>query len=169
MITPVIIMLILVTPLVITYIVTIGRGGTNPTEPDWSRYGGWGLGGAFLFFSLGHVVQTDGMVAMLPPWVPARMTIVYVTGVLELCIGLALFVPSWQRRAAALAMVVFVLFFPANLYAAFNATGLGGHQWGPIYLWIRVPLQLILIGWAYGVYVSASPARPRQRVSLQES
>jgi len=169
MITPIIILLILVSPIVTAFIVIKGRGGNRNSDPDWPRYGAWGLGGAFLFFSLGHVAQTDGMVAMLPSWVPARYAIVYVTGILELCIGLALFVPTWQRRAAGLAMAVFVLFFPANLYAAANATGLGGHQWGLVYLWIRAPLQLILIGWAYGVYVSGSPARPRQRVSLQES
>ena len=41
------------------------------------------------------------------------------------------------------------MFFPANIYAAFNSIGLGGHQWGPIYLLIRAPLQIILIAWAY--------------------
>ncbi|GGX49927.1 DoxX family protein [Saccharospirillum salsuginis] len=167
MITPIIILLILITPLVTAYAMTRGRGAAGHTTPDWSRNAAWGLGGSFLFFSLGHFVQTEGMVAMLPPWVPERFALVYLTGVLELAIGLALFLPAWQRRAAGVAIVVLVLFFPANLYAAVNATGLGGHQWGPVYLWIRAPLQLMLIGLAYGVFVSDSPDRSHQRAGLQ--
>lgn len=78
-----------------------------------------------------------------------RLQLVYVTGVLELAIGVALFVPRYQAIAAKLAIVVFVVFFPANIYAALNSIGLGGHQWGPLYLLIRGPLQIILIAWAY--------------------
>jgi len=32
--------------------------------------------------------------------------------------------------------------------------GMGGHLWGPVYLLIRVPLQLLLIGWSYWFAVS---------------
>ena len=86
---------------------------------------------------------------MLPPWVPFRLMLVYFTGLLELLIGIALFLPKYQLTAAKAAIVVFVIFFPANIYSALNGIGLGGHQWGPIYLLIRGPLQLILIAWAY--------------------
>jgi uncharacterized membrane protein len=49
-----------------------------------------------------------------------------------------------------------VLFFPANIYAAFTRVDMGGHAWGPVYLLIRAPLQLVLIGWAYG-FVARKP------------
>ena len=86
---------------------------------------------------------------MLPPWVPFRIELVYLTGLLELLIGIALFIPRYQPLAAKIAIVVFVAFFPANIYAALNSIGLGGHEWGPVYLLIRGPLQIILIAWAY--------------------
>jgi uncharacterized membrane protein len=89
-----------------------------------------GLGIAFIFFSIGHVVNAEGMVEMLPAWVPLRLSIIYFTGVLELFIGLALFFPKYQINAAKAAVVVFIIFFPANIYAAINGVGLGGHQWG---------------------------------------
>jgi len=89
------------------------------------------------------------MVEMLPPWVPFRLALVYLTGLLELLIGIGLFLPRYQVFAGKVAIVVFVVFFPANVYAALNGIGLGGHQWGPIYLLIRGPLQIILIAWAY--------------------
>jgi len=109
----------------------------------------WGLGVAFIFFSIGHVVEAQGMVEMLPPWVPLRLELVYITGVVELTVGLALFLPAFQVQAANMAIIIFIVFFPANVYAAMHSVGLGGHQWGPVYLLIRAPLQMILIAWAY--------------------
>lgn len=86
---------------------------------------------------------------MLPEWVPLRLQLIYVTGLIELAIGLALFVPKYQKSAAKLAILLLIVFFPANVYAALNEVGLGGHQWGPEYLLIRGLLQIIFIAWAY--------------------
>lgn len=145
MTTPIIVLLLLISPLVLAYIISIIKG----TELNVNKYALWGLGICFIFFAIGHVVKAEGMVQMLPPWLPFRLSIIYFTGVIEVLIGIALFIPKLQVNAAKVAIVVFVVFFPANIYAALNGTGLGGHQWGPIYLLIRFPLQLILIAWAY--------------------
>lgn len=145
MTTPIIILILLTSPLVVAFLISKIRG----IELNINKYALWGLGFAFIFFSIGHVVKTEGMVEMLPPWVPFRLPIIYLTGLLEIIIGIALFLPKIQVHAAKAAIIVFVVFFPANIYAALNSTGLGGHQWGPVYLLIRLPLQLILIAWAY--------------------
>jgi uncharacterized membrane protein len=47
------------------------------------------------------------------------------------------------------AAVVLVLFFPANVYAALNHVPMGGHAWGPVYLLLRAPLQVIILLWVY--------------------
>ncbi len=145
MTTPILILILLSSPLALAALISRKSG----CELNVRKYALWGLGICFLFFSIGHVVKADGMVQMLPPWVPFRLPIIYLTGVLEVLIGLALFIPKYQTNAAKAAIVVFVVFFPGNIYAAMNSTGLGGHQWGPVYLLIRTPLQLILIAWAY--------------------
>jgi uncharacterized membrane protein len=116
---------------------------------DINKYACWGLGLAFLFFFLGHIVKTDAMVEMLPPWLPFKVTTIYLTGAIELFVGIALFIPRLQTYAAKFGVIIFVVFFPANIYAALNSVGVGGHQWGVVYLLIRVPLQIILIAWAY--------------------
>ncbi|MGQ9426392.1 DoxX family protein [Gilvimarinus sp. F26214L] len=116
--------------------------------PDFPRWAFTGLGLSFLFFALGHFARTTAMVAMLPPWVPARELLIYATGVLEVVIGLALFSRRYGHLAASAALVVLVTFFPANIYAAWNQVGMGGHEWGPVYLLIRAPLQMLLIAWA---------------------
>lgn len=145
MITPIVTLFMLSSPLITVYLYSILMG-----KPFLlGRVACWGLGMAFLFFCIGHFVKTAGMVEMLPVWVPLRVELVYLTGVLELVISIALFLPRYQVNAAKIAIVVLVLFFPVNIYSAINSIGLGGHQWGPVYLLIRLPLQIALISWAY--------------------
>ncbi|WP_370977934.1 hypothetical protein [Agaribacterium sp. ZY112] len=145
MITPLIVLFLLVFPAVLSF---IGARifNVNYNFPP-SAY--WGLGLCFLFFSMGHWLKPEAMVQMLPPWVPERLTLIYLTGVLELVIGVALFTRRFQYLAALFALGVLIVFFPSNIYAALHKTGMGGHQWGPVYLLIRAPLQFILISWTW--------------------
>nr|WP_233709933.1 hypothetical protein [Aestuariicella albida] len=151
----------LILPALVAVLVSVIRGKPLPASlAEFHPCACWGLGVAFLFFSMGHVVQTAGMIEMLPPWMPWRESLVYATGALEMAIGLALFIPRWQLLAAKLAAVVLIVFFPANVYAALNSVGLGGHQWGPVYLLIRGPLQLLLLGWTWFLCIAAADVKP---------
>lgn len=145
MLTPVIILCLLTIPLVLAWVICRIKN----YRLDVAKYAAWGLGIAFVFFSIGHFVETQGMIEMLPSWVPFRLTLIYATGVLALMVGIALFLPRHQKNAVLVAVVLLIGFFPANVYAAFNSVGLGGHLWGPAYLLVRAPLQLILLAWAY--------------------
>jgi uncharacterized membrane protein len=49
--------------------------------------------------------------------------------------------------AGWLGAALLVLFFPANVYAAIHHVPQGGHSWGPIYLLVRAPLQLMILFW----------------------
>lgn len=141
---PLVILAILCVPLAVAFtLVRYRRKG------DWRIGGTVGLALAFVFFGIGHFVQTEDMATMLPPWVPQRTALIYATGVLEWLLALGLLVPRTRRAAGWGCLTVLIAFFPANVYAALNHAGTGGHQWGPIYLVIRTPLQLILIVWAY--------------------
>jgi uncharacterized membrane protein len=145
MTTPAIILAILLIPTALGVLLGKRAGRKNPHYPA----GVVALAAAFLFFSIGHFVKTAGMVEMLPPFVPARQTLVLSTGVLEILLAATLLVPRFRRAAGICCLCVLVAFFPANIYAAFNETGLGGHNWGPEYLIVRAPLQLVLLAWTY--------------------
>jgi uncharacterized membrane protein len=108
-----------------------------------------GLSISFAFFAYGHFAMTDELVEMLPPWVPARSTVILATGVLEVAIAVGLLLPRTRWVSGIVAAAVFVLFFPANIYAALHSVGPGGHQAGPEYLLLRAPLQLLLLIWTY--------------------
>jgi len=155
MTTPVIILIILALPLAIGWLLKQFSKASGPLQI--AHCASIGLGLCFIFFAIGHLLKTQGMIEMLPQWIPYRSLIIYATGVLELLIGLALFMPKLRVPAAKLAVLVFVVFFPANIYAALQGVGLGGHQWGAIYLLIRAPLQLILIAWAYFLCIKKPP------------
>lgn len=112
----------------------------------------------FLFTGAGHFLATEQMAQMLPPWMPSRIALVYLTGVLEWAGAVGLFIPRLSRAAGMCLIAFLILVFPANIYAALNRVDMGGHELGPMYLFARAPLQLLLIGWAYWFAV-----RPRAR------
>jgi uncharacterized membrane protein len=87
------------------------------------------------------------MVDMLPPWVPARRMVVLLTGVLEFALAVALAVPSTRAVAGWACVAILIGFFPVNVYASFKRRGGGGHDWGPVYLLVRLPLQILLVCW----------------------
>ena len=154
MITPLIVIFILFAPLIGAWIV----GGREKIALG----GLFGISIAFIFFGIGHYVQTDSMITMLPDIVPARRQIILATGVLEFAIAIGFLVPATRRPAGLAAIAILIGFFPANIYAALNHTGMGGHAWGPEYLLIRFPLQVLLVicTWTFVVRSKAETSTP---------
>jgi len=56
-----------------------------------------GLGILFIFTGIGHFIQAEPMAQMLPPWVPQRTLLVYLTGALEFAIAVGFLVPKSTR------------------------------------------------------------------------
>ena len=108
-----------------------------------------GLALMFVFTGTGHFVQAETMSQMLPPWVPERVLLVYLSGIFEFAIAAGLAVPRTRRLAGWAAAILLVSFFPVNVYAAISRVPMGGHAWGPAYLLIRAPLQLAILLWVY--------------------
>ena len=107
------------------------------------------------FTALGHFKFPRGMASMIPGPVPFRKELVYGTGVAEVLVGMGLIFHSTRLPAALLLLALLVLMLPANIYAAaqhinYETGGTDGP--GLRYLWFRVPLQLLFIGWV--VYFS---------------
>ncbi|MFY0255471.1 hypothetical protein ACDQ55_16115 [Chitinophaga sp. 30R24] len=124
------------------------------TAGDWylSFCGNLAMCAMLCFTALGHVLFTKGMVLMIPPFIPGRVALVYITGVLEVLLGVALLLPDTRLMAGYALIAFFVAILPANIYAATKSIDLEkGTYNGPglSYLWFRVPLQLFFIGWVY--------------------
>jgi uncharacterized membrane protein len=98
----------------------------------------------------GHFLFTKGMTMMIPPVVPGKTFLVYLTGVAELALGIGLLFHSSRHLSGVVLIAFFVLLLPANIYAAQRHLDLEKATYsgpGPAYLWFRLPLQLLFIGW----------------------
>ena len=154
MTTPLIILALLGSPFLVSRI----WGKVTGNTVDVKKTGLVGLALAFAYFASEHFIQTEPLAAMLPPWVPERIAIIYATGLIEWGAGPGAVDPRAIGRIAGWCCIaVLVLFFPANVYAAIHQVGPGGHTWGPEYLLIRGPLQIVLIFWTFRFAISKPP------------
>lgn len=108
-----------------------------------------GLSLFFLFTSVGHFIRTEEMAAMLPPAIPHRIDLIYITGVLELLGAIGVWIPGLMKLTGVCLILMLAGILPANVYSAINHVEFGGHGSGPRYLLIRVPFQLFVIWWTY--------------------
>ena len=106
-----------------------------------------------------HFLRPEPYVAITPEWLPARLALVYISGIAEIAGGLGLILPATRRLAAWGLIALFVAIFPANVHMAVHAIApLGGDPLPTWALWGRLPLQLLLVAWAYSY--AKRPATP---------
>ena len=93
-----------------------------------------------------HFVDPEPFVRIVPPFLPAPLALVYVSGVAEILLGLAI-LPRKTRRWAALGLVaLYVAVFPANVYMAVAGIQLDPSSPMPGWIaWARLPFQLLFI------------------------
>jgi uncharacterized membrane protein len=70
--------------------------------------------------------------------------------------AVGLLIPATSRLTSWCLIAFFVAVLPANVYGALNRVGVGEH--GPAYLWFRVPLQVLFIGWVWYFRADTRPA-----------
>lgn len=111
----------------------------------------WGLGAIMTVGGIMHFVAPRAYEEIIPPFLPYRLALVYVSGVMEIASGVLLAFPGTRRIGAWTTMVVLVAIFPANVYMALQGPreGSGFPFDSSVALWLRLPLQGLLIGLAY--------------------
>ena len=107
---------------------------------------------SMIFAGLNHFFDPDFYLQIMPPYLPWHLFLVYFSGLLETLFGVLLCIPSLTKVAAWGLIAVFIGIFPANLHMAlYPAT----YHLPIVLLWLRLPLQGLLIAWAY-VYTRPS-------------
>jgi uncharacterized membrane protein len=109
------------------------------------------------FTAMGHFMFTKGMSMMIPPFIPFKKALIYGTGILEIILALGLLFLPIRPYAGYALILFFIIITPANIYAATQHIDIEkGTFTGPAtpYLWFRIPLQLLFIGWVYYFSVS---------------
>lgn len=115
-------LLLLVGPYALLTLAGRRAGALRLSRPARARVG---LSLFFAFTALGHFVRTEGMAAMLPPSVPYRLELIYLTGVFELLGAVCVWVPRLRRLTGVCLIVLLFCVLPANVYAALARVGFG--------------------------------------------
>lgn len=111
------------------------------------------LGGFFIAAGINHFWHTPFYVAIMPPYLPWHLELVYASGVAEIALGALLMTRRWQVMAGWGLIGLSLAVFPANLHMALHPELFP--QFTPMGLWLRLPLQAVVIAWAY-VYTRRS-------------
>lgn len=101
----------------------------------------------YVLAGLSHFRNPRFFLKMMPPWVPAHKFVVAASGVVEIALGLLLLWPAARPFAAWGIMALLVMIFPANIYMLTSGKFGRIPKW---ILWLRLPLQAVLLWWAYG-------------------
>jgi uncharacterized membrane protein len=103
---------------------------------------------AYIAAGLNHFRAPGFYLKMMPPYLPAHGFLVAASGVAEVLLGVLL-LPAITRPYAAWGVIALLIaIFPANLYmlTARETVFPDFPVWA---LWLRLPLQLVLIWWAW--------------------
>jgi uncharacterized membrane protein len=110
-----------------------------------------------------HFAIPDPFVKIVPSSLPHPLLLVYISGFFEIAGGIGLLVPRVSQAAAWGLILLFVAVFPANINMAINQIDLPGIPDSSILRWGRLPLQAVLIAWAWWY------AKPDQQTSYRQT
>lgn len=108
----------------------------------------------FIVGGVGHFVETDTYMRIIPPYLPSHRALVLLSGVFEIALGVLLLVPKMSRLAAWGLIALLVAVFPANVFMSQHAERFPVPPTLPL---LRLPLQALLILWAWAY--TRRPAR----------
>ena len=104
-----------------------------------------------------HFVRPGDYAAIVPHWLPHAPLFVIISGVCEILGGLGVLLPLTRRLAGWGLIALLLAVFPANVQML--QLGYANHAsalWKAA-LWLRLPLQLLLLWWVWRA--AARPSR----------
>jgi uncharacterized membrane protein len=102
---------------------------------------------AFMAAGGNHFVNPDFFVAIMPPYLPAHLELVYLSGAFEIAGGVGVLIPAVRSRAGWGLVALLLAVFPANLHMALHPDLFSDVS--PFALYTRLPVQILFIAWAY--------------------
>ena len=94
-----------------------------------------------------HFTNTNWFLQIVPPYLPLKLELVYVSGFFEIIFGLMLVLPSWRYYAGWCLVLLLIAVYPANIYLA--QTNGAAMNTSALIAWGRLPFQFLFISIAY--------------------
>ena len=104
----------------------------------------------YIYVGIKHFIDPYWFVQIMPPYLPYHLELVYLSGFFEVFLGVFLLFNNLRKYAAYGIILLLIAVYPANIYLAFNdipqkALNISSFAAS----WIRLPIQFILIGFAF--------------------
>jgi uncharacterized membrane protein len=107
------------------------------------------FGVAFFFVAAGvaHFVNSDFFVSIMPPYLPAHLELVYLSGVFEILGGLGVLPAATRRLAGYGLLALLAAVYPANVHMALHPELFPDMSAATLYA--RLPLQFVFALWVW--------------------
>lgn len=103
---------------------------------------------AFMYIIAGifHFVKPKAYLHIMPRYFPNHKAMVFISGIAEVLLGIGLLFTITKNSSIYLIAAMLVVFFTVHIHMLQSkSAGKGIPKW---VLWLRIPLQFILIWWA---------------------
>jgi uncharacterized membrane protein len=110
----------------------------------------------FVFAGAMHFVVPGSYERIVPAWLPNATLLVQVSGVAEILGGIGLLVPNVRRFAGIGLIALLIAVFPANIEMLRLARVAGEPFFAQAALWLRLPLQPVLVWWVWRATLRSS-------------
>lgn len=101
-----------------------------------------------IYGGIQHFVKPAFYEPFVPGFLVYKTVVIYISGILEIALGILLFIPKYAKLAATGIIVLMLAFLPVHVWDVLSdSPAIGSHRAALI----RLPVQLLFIGWAYKV------------------
>ncbi len=107
-----------------------------------------------------HFIYPANYMKVMPPWLPAHLLLVLISGGFEIAGGIGVLIRPLRRIAGMGLILLSLAVLPANVQMLLNALADGTALLGVVLLVLRLPLQFLLIYW---IWRATQPTRLEQK------
>lgn len=105
------------------------------------------MAAVYILAGIAHFRMPKFFVKITPAWVPFPEKVNVAVGIIEITLGIMLLFEASRQYAALAIIALLILVFPANFYHYQKTRNKGKNS---LLTLIRLPIQGLLIYWAYG-------------------
>ena len=87
-------------------------------------------------------MKPDFFMPFVPAFLPLKTSIIYVSGAIEILVGLLLFIKKYSNFGAIGILILLIFFLPIHLWDIFSQSPAIGSKQAAL---IRLPIQFLLI------------------------
>lgn len=104
---------------------------------------------SLLYISAGiyHFINPTFYLKIMPNYIPSHLTMIYLSGVIEIVLGSALLIKKFQKTAAWLIILMLIVFLPVHIKMTQDTWISLNIKF--ITAFVRLPLQFVLMYWTY--------------------